>query len=107
LDIGKCFPLPQLIPSHNISLTLSSSVGNIIGPQTFRPKDAPRYIPAEITIICCWGVCLVDMLFIYWYCRRQNAKKAVLRAQPEYVKLENQEWLDLTDRENPEFVYSL
>jgi ACS family allantoate permease-like MFS transporter len=30
-----------------------------------------------------------------------------LRAQPEYVKLENQEWLDLTDRENPEFVYSL
>ena len=26
-------------------------VGNIIGPQTFRPKDAPRYVPAEITII--------------------------------------------------------
>jgi len=26
-------------------------VGNIIGPQTFRPKDAPRYIPAEIVIV--------------------------------------------------------
>jgi ACS family allantoate permease-like MFS transporter len=25
--------------------------GNIIGPQTFRPKDAPRYIPAEIVIV--------------------------------------------------------
>ncbi|OQO04048.1 hypothetical protein B0A48_10691 [Cryoendolithus antarcticus] len=82
-------------------------IGNIIGPQVFRPKDAPRYVPAEITIIACWAVCLVDMFFIYWYCRRQNSQKATLRAQPGYVKLENQEFLDLTDRENPEFVYTL
>lgn len=82
-------------------------VGNIIGPQTFRPQDAPRYVPAEIVILACWAVCVLDMLFIYFYCRRQNAKKAAIRAAPEYVKLENQEWLDLTDRENPEFVYTL
>lgn len=98
---------PKFCLSQNTLLTFPQSVGNIIGPQTFRPQDAPRYVPAEITIIACWGVCLLDMLFIYWYCRRQNAKKAVLRAEPEYVKLENQEWLDLTDRENPEFVYTL
>ena len=72
--------------------------GNIIGPQTFRPKDAPRYVPAEITIICCWGACLLDILFIYGYCRWQNKLKAQIRAQPGYVKLENQEWLDLTDK---------
>ena len=66
-------------------------VGNIIGPQTFRPKDAPRYRPAEITIICCWCACLVDLLFIWWYCRRMNQKKAAIRAEPGYVKLENQE----------------
>ncbi|KAK6430813.1 Allantoate permease [Oleoguttula sp. CCFEE 5521] len=82
-------------------------IGNIIGPQVFRPKDAPRYVPAEITIIACWAVCLVDMFYIYWYCRRQNSKKAAIRAQEGYVKLENQEFLDLTDRENPEFVYTL
>ncbi|KAL8933976.1 MAG: hypothetical protein Q9216_006129 [Gyalolechia sp. 2 TL-2023] len=81
--------------------------GNIIGPQTFRPKDAPRYVPAEITIICCWAACLCDLLFIYWYCKHQNKKKAAIRAKPDYLKLENQEWLDLTDRENPEFVYTL
>ena len=69
-----------------------------VGPQTFRPKDAPRYIPAIITIICCWGICLIDLVFIWWYCRWQNKKKAALRAQPSYKKLENQEWLDLTDR---------
>ncbi|KAI9836886.1 MAG: hypothetical protein M1819_001051 [Sarea resinae] len=81
--------------------------GNIIGPQTFRPKDAPRYVPAEITIICCWGACLGDLALIYLYYRWQNKKKAAFRAQPHYVKLENQEWLDLTDGENPEFSYRL
>ncbi|KAK0266997.1 Allantoate permease [Friedmanniomyces endolithicus] len=82
-------------------------IGNIIGPQTFRPKDAPRYVPAEIVIICCWTVCLGIMAFIYIWSRRQNTLKARIRAQPDYTKLENQEFLDLTDRENAEFVYSL
>ncbi|KAK4233458.1 putative MFS allantoate transporter [Achaetomium macrosporum] len=82
-------------------------VGNIIGPQVFRPEDAPRYVPAEITIIVCWGVCLLDLYFICWWYRRQNAKKAEARADPSYVRLENQEWLDLTDTENPEFEYTL
>jgi ACS family allantoate permease-like MFS transporter len=65
--------------------------GGQIGPQTFRPSDAPRYVPAEITIIACWGACLVDLYFIHWWNKRQNKKKAVLRAQPGYEKLENQE----------------
>jgi len=81
--------------------------GNIIGPQTFRTKDKPRYVPAEITIIVCWGVCLADLVFIYWYYRRMNGKKAVIRTQPGYKKLDRQEFLDLTDKENPEFVYTL
>ena len=103
---------------------ISYCIGNIIGPQTFRPKDQPRYVPAEIIIIVCyvsasgkntgWSknadlykqcVCLCDLAFIYFYYRRQNRKKALARAQPGYVKLENQEFLDLTDRENPEFNY--
>ncbi len=82
-------------------------VGNIIGPQVFQAKDAPQYRPAEITIIVCWCVCLVDIAFIYFWYRRQNQKKAEARSQPGYQKLEGQEFYDLTDRENPEFVYSL
>ncbi|KAE9965431.1 hypothetical protein EG328_009661 [Venturia inaequalis] len=79
-------------------------VGNIIGPQTFRGTD---YVPAEITIVVCQGLCLLDLGFIWWWCRRENARKAALRAEPGYQKIENQEWLDLTDRENIEFVYTL
>lgn len=81
--------------------------GNIIGPQTFRTEDKPQYRPAEITIIVCWAACLVDLWFIWWYCRRQNRIKAGIRARPGYKRLERQEFLDLTDRENPEFVYTL
>lgn len=82
-------------------------VGNIIGPQTFRPQDAPRYKPAEITIIVCWCVCLLDLGFIYWYYKQKNKKNERIRASPGYRKLEQQEFYDLTDKENHEFVYTL
>ncbi|KAK5083329.1 Allantoate permease [Exophiala xenobiotica] len=82
-------------------------VGNIIGPQTFRPKDAPRYVPGEITIIVCFGLCICDIIFIHFWCVRQNKIKARKRQEPGYIKLENQEWLDLTDKENLEFEYIL
>ena len=96
------------LPSNPLQLPLPSlTCLSTPGPQTFRPEDAPRYKPAEITIIVCWCASLVDLVFIWWYCRHQNRKKALLRAKPDYRKLENQEWLDLTDRENPEFVYTL
>ncbi|CZT45794.1 related to pantothenate transporter liz1 [Rhynchosporium secalis] len=81
--------------------------GNIIGPQTFRPEDKPRYVPAEITIIACFTVCIVDMAFIHWCYVRRNKRNADVRAKPGYKKLDRQEFLDLTDRENPEFIYTL
>lgn len=49
---------------------------------------------------------MLDLVFIWWYCGYQNQKKALLRADPSYLKLENSEWLDLTDKENPDFVYT-
>jgi len=79
-------------------------VGNIIGPQTFRQNN---YRPAEVTIIVCWVACLFDLVFIYWLCKHRNGRKARVRAAPGYTKQKNQEWLDLTDKENPEFTYSL
>ncbi|TVY80879.1 putative transporter [Lachnellula suecica] len=82
-------------------------VGNIIGPQTFRAKAAPRYVPAEITLIVCYGLCIIDLLFIHWYYKQQNKKKLAEKNKEGYEKLENQEFLDLTDRENQEFVYEL
>lgn len=61
------------------------------GPQTFRPKDAPRYVPAEITIIVCLAVSIGIMLFIWGWYQRENKRKAAIQARPDYVRLENQE----------------
>jgi ACS family allantoate permease-like MFS transporter len=88
-------------------LLLTTLVDSFPGPQTFRPEDAPEYRPAEITILVCWGACLIDLAFIWWYYRRQNLKKSLIRADPSYTKVENQEFLDMTDKENAEFQYSL
>ena len=74
------------------------------GPQTFRGTN---YKPAEITIIVCWSLCIFDLLFIYYLCRRRNKRNAEVRAQPGYSHLKDQQFLDLTDMENPEFVYTL
>lgn len=38
--------------------------GNIIGPQTFRPKDAPRYVPAEIVIVRLAPTILIYVLYL-------------------------------------------
>jgi ACS family allantoate permease-like MFS transporter len=89
--IGYC--AGNIIGGTNILLSRAyrSVLTHYPGPQTFRPKDAPRYVPAEITIIVCWGVCLGILAFIHFYCAAQNKKKAAIRASPEYVHLENQE----------------
>jgi MFS transporter, ACS family, allantoate permease len=54
----------------------------------------------------CWCLGLADLVFLYAWCRWQNKKKADIRAQPGYQKLDGQEFYDLTDRENPELVYT-
>ncbi|CAF9919872.1 hypothetical protein IMSHALPRED_004745 [Imshaugia aleurites] len=81
--------------------------GNIIGPQIFNARESPRFRSAEITILVCWTVCVLDLGFIRWYYQKQNHKKLAVRAAAEYVKVENSQWLDLTDRENPELIYTL
>ncbi|KAI5300354.1 hypothetical protein KEM55_008002 [Ascosphaera atra] len=81
--------------------------GNIIGPQTFRPADAPRYMPAEVVIIVAGVSTIIDSYFIWWWYWRENNKKEQIRSAPGYVKLENTEFMDITDKENPEFVYQV
>ena len=66
------------------------SAGNIIGPQTFRPQDAPRYLSAEITIFVCFCFCVLDVLFLNWWYQRENRRKAAIRNAPSYTVIENQ-----------------
>ncbi|KAI9284271.1 major facilitator superfamily domain-containing protein [Umbelopsis sp. AD052] len=83
------------------------ATGNAIGPQVFQAVDAPRYIKGFGVHLACYGVLFAVMLGLRFYFIRQNAKKAkILQAQAEQKDAElTHSFDDLTDMQNPNFVY--
>ncbi|KUI63989.1 hypothetical protein VM1G_10738 [Cytospora mali] len=89
----------------NAILLMSFCLGNIIGPLTFKGKDAPEYIPAKIAIVVttAFACCMTAVLMAYY--AYENKRRDKLGAGVEHK--ENGEFLDLTDKENLEFRYRL
>lgn len=89
--------------------TIAYTVGNIISPQTFQAKDAPRYLPAKIAICIIYFLCTVDLFLIRLVYVHRNKKRDADKAQraPEFVVEKNHEFKDRTDVQNQEFRYSL
>jgi MFS family permease len=113
--IGASLPLLYSWVSANIAghtkkvtmnaiLLMSFCLGNIIGPLTFRQGDGPDFIPAKISIIvtCAFAACMAMVLRAYytWENKKRDRKA-------DGVHMENEEFLDLTDRENRGFRYRL
>ncbi|KAI0637783.1 MFS general substrate transporter [Trametes polyzona] len=98
------------------ALTLTSfSVGNIIGTEIFQPKDAPAYIPGKIAIMVLLTVQLFISFLLRWINLRLNAQKKA-KLEEEKVKhgwtdedvqreRERHAFMDLTDKQNPFFMY--
>ncbi|KZT36811.1 MFS general substrate transporter [Sistotremastrum suecicum HHB10207 ss-3] len=100
----------------NAMTLFTFALGNIVGTEIFLPKDAPAYIPGKIAIM----VLLIAQLFITLLLRfinyRLNRQKAVKLAEliqakgwtDEDVEREREKhaFLDMTDKENPFFVYT-
>lgn len=90
-------------------------VGNLIGPQTFRDKDAPRYTPALITITVCNILTVITMVCLWAYYKAQNAKRDKLaQTNPEEaaadmspLAIHDMNLRDLTDRQNLHFRYNV
>ena len=84
----------------------SFSVGNIIGPQTFQAKDAPRYTPAKITVLATQaaGAWMAFILFLnyVWANKRKNTASVEVEATNQN---EEHLWEDLTDKKNKTFRY--
>lgn len=85
----------------NAILLMSFCLGNILGPLTFREKDAPSFTPAKITIVAVDSTAIVLTVVLLLYYKYENRKRD--RHPQEHQ--ENIEFLDLTDRENREFRY--
>jgi MFS family permease len=89
--------------------TIAYTVGNIISPQTFQAKDAPRYLPAKISIVILYVLITIDLWIIRVLAVRENRRRDRRKEElgEAYVVEKNHEFLDLTDRQNLEFRYSL
>ncbi|KAI5959675.1 hypothetical protein KGF57_002012, partial [Candida theae] len=75
-------------------------------PQTFIANQAPVYAGAKIAIVICSSVslgCLIAIYFSYfWDNKRRDALLPV-----DMSHIEQYEFADLTDKENPNFRYAL
>ncbi|OAL71791.1 MFS transporter [Trichophyton violaceum] len=99
-------------------VTASFSIGNIIGPQTFQAKDAPRYIPAKIAVLAtqaCGAVLAVCLLGYYIWENKRRDRVAAQNSQAlpvsedttlsQTTSAEQKKWDNLTDKENLTFRY--
>jgi MFS family permease len=94
-------------------VSVSFGIANIIGPQTFQAKDAPQYLPAKITIFAAEGtaIVVVILLRLLYGARNRKAKEYMARSAQSGGHSETlplgEESNDLTDLQNPEFIYVL
>lgn len=88
----------------NAIVLMSFCVGNIIGPETFQAADAPQYIPAKMTIVIVLSCSMLITLLLMFLNSRENKK----RDRHGHVEMPyNYEFMDLSDKENPNFRYLL
>jgi MFS family permease len=84
------------------------SVGFIIGPQFFLASEAPVYTTGFETMMIVFALaCTLPGLY-YAYVTWQNNKraKALVASGEANIHILNEEFFDLTDKEQVHFVYS-
>lgn len=90
----------------------SFSIGNIIGPQTFRAKDAPDYHPAKVVVLATQAGCAATtfLLFLYYFWSNRRRVSAIKGAHKQGEEEEGSfalgVWDVMTDRENKSFRYT-
>lgn len=94
----------------NAVFLIGYCVGNIIGPQTFIARQAPSYTGGKISFVVCDCATLIiiaAIYFNYWVNNKKKDKAMALMDQKPLSELENFEFADMTDKENPNFRYRL
>jgi len=100
----------------NAIMQFTFGLGNVVGSYLFLPANAPGYIPGKIAIVILYCVFIVGCLIVRFLNTRLNTRKrAAIMAvvtDKHWTEADVQHerdksaFLDLTDRENPYFVYT-
>ncbi|KZV75412.1 MFS general substrate transporter [Peniophora sp. CONT] len=101
----------------NVITLVSFSVGNIIGTEIFQTKDAPGYTLGKVTILVLFMVqFIVSFLLRSMNMRKNKAKLGTVQAEKDnrgwsdadvQREREKSAFLDMTDKENIFFVYTV
>lgn len=89
----------------NAMVLIAYCVGNLVGPQTFLTSEAPNYHTAVICMVAFSSASLVTLVALYFSYKYLNKKRDGIDTS-EFDHVENIEFADLTDKENPFFRYS-
>ena len=60
------------------SFQIAYAAGNIVGPQTYRPQDAPKYVPAQIAMLVTLAAALaliIAITCVHWTWNRQRDRR--------------------------------
>lgn len=92
----------------NAIMFFGYATGFIIGPQFFLSSEAPVYPTGFKTMIITFGTASLGPLGLWAYLGWLNGKRERMLRESgnENVYARNEEFLDLTDREQIHFVYS-
>ncbi|RMY19000.1 hypothetical protein D0867_04962 [Hortaea werneckii] len=101
--VGAFLPCAYSFSAANHAGHTKKCLGNILGPLTFRTKDAPAYVPAKVTIVAVDSVAILSTVALLVYYRWQNTTRDRSMAGQDHKR--DIEFSDLTDIENKEFRY--
>ncbi|KAL8279637.1 hypothetical protein RQP46_007950 [Phenoliferia psychrophenolica] len=100
----------------NALFLTSFGISNVVGTQIFTAASAPGYVPGKVTILVLFSAMIPTILAMRWYTLRANRiKRGVIEVMikengwsEEDVQREadRHAFLDLTDKENPFFMYT-
>lgn len=102
------------VAGHTKKITASTillvgyCVGNIVGPQTFNANQAPSYAGAKTAMLVAYCAGAGALLTAYFIYLRRNKQRAKTREELKAVISSDKfAFADLTDLQNPEFIYDL
>lgn len=110
----SCSGYTKRLTRNGISM-VGYSIANIISPQIWREKDAPRYIPAWIVqiVLSFFFAPMLALIIRYILKKRNVSRLADKKGDNGLVEIEGKAveidvaMLDLTDLENKSFIYPL
>lgn len=98
------FTKKWMVSSINL---VAYAAANLAGPQCFIAKQAPAYKGAKTSMVVCYAVMIVILAALLALNIRENNRRDKLAAERGPQEVENLEFADMTDFENPNFRYTL